>query len=147
MIKNLLVPLDGTDLGERAMRESIALARQFGASIVGFVAEPELPLPVESTNMVRYGQEIDAHAVRSDTHAHDLLAQFGALVAQAGVAFSGRHRCTDRVDEAIARAAEEIDDAMIVMITHGRGAFGGLLFGSHTKGVMSLTKVPLLVLH
>ena len=28
MIKNLLVPLDGTDLSERAMRESIELAQQ-----------------------------------------------------------------------------------------------------------------------
>ena len=33
------------------------------------------------------------------------------------------------------------------MATHGRGAFGDLLFGSHTKAVMARTKVPLLVLH
>jgi nucleotide-binding universal stress UspA family protein len=36
---------------------------------------------------------------------------------------------------------------MIVMVTHGRGAFGELLFGSHTKNVLSKSKIPLLVLH
>jgi nucleotide-binding universal stress UspA family protein len=34
-----------------------------------------------------------------------------------------------------------------VMATHGRGAFGELLFGSHTKGVMAKTRLPLFVLH
>jgi nucleotide-binding universal stress UspA family protein len=36
---------------------------------------------------------------------------------------------------------------MIVMVTHGRGPFGELLFGSRTKGVMARSKLPLLVLH
>ena len=35
---------------------------------------------------------------------------------------------------------------MIVMVTHGRGAFGELLFGSHTKNVLAKSKMPLLVL-
>jgi nucleotide-binding universal stress UspA family protein len=36
---------------------------------------------------------------------------------------------------------------MIVMVTHGRGVFGELLFGSHTKKLLARTKLPLLVLH
>ena len=36
---------------------------------------------------------------------------------------------------------------MIVMLTHGRGTFGELLFGSHTKQVLAQTSLPLLVLH
>jgi nucleotide-binding universal stress UspA family protein len=35
---------------------------------------------------------------------------------------------------------------MIVMVTHGRGVFGELLFGSHTKDVMARSKLPLLIL-
>ncbi|HRC37569.1 MAG TPA: universal stress protein, partial [Rubrivivax sp.] len=31
--------------------------------------------------------------------------------------------------------------------THGRGTFGELLFGSHTKTLMARTRLPLLVLH
>lgn len=147
MIKNLLVPLDGTDLSERAMRESIALARQLGAAITGFVAEPELPLPNMGTNMERYKRERDAHEVDADTQAHALLVQFGELAQQAGVRFTARHQMTDRVEAAIVELSEQLEDGLIVMVTHGRGPFAGLLFGSHTRNVMALTKVPLLVLH
>ncbi|MDH4062124.1 MAG: universal stress protein [Aquincola sp.] len=147
MIKNLLVPLDGTDLSERAMRESIELARQLGASITGFVAEPDVPLPHMGKNMAQYRQERDAHQVVTDTHAHALLAQFGERAQQAGVPFTARHQITDRVDAAIVDLAEQLEDGLIVMVTHGRGVFAGLLFGSHTRNVMALTKVPLLVLH
>jgi nucleotide-binding universal stress UspA family protein len=54
---------------------------------------------------------------------------------------------TDQVDSAIARAASELDCDMIVMATHGRGLFGELLFGSHTKSVLAKCTLPLLVLH
>ena len=147
MIKNLLVPLDGTELSERAMSESIALARQLGASIVGFIAEPDMPLPNMATNPRAYQRESAAHEVATDTHAHALLSNFGERAQAAGVSFSGRHQRTDAVDAAIAGVADELDAAMIVMVTHGRGAFAGLLFGSHTRKVMERTKVPLLVLH
>ncbi len=36
---------------------------------------------------------------------------------------------------------------MIIMLTHGRGTFGELLFGSNTKNVLAECKLPLLVLH
>lgn len=147
MIKNLVVPVDGSALTERAMSESIELARQLGAAIVGFVVEPDMPLPGMGTNLTQYGAEADAHQTRTDTHAHELLTGFGERAAAAGVPFSTRHERTDRVDAAIARVADEIDESMIVMVTHGRGVFGELLFGSHTKNVMALTKKPLLVLH
>jgi nucleotide-binding universal stress UspA family protein len=147
MIKTLLVPLDGTDLSERAMTQSIALARQLGAAIVGFIAEPDMPLPNMSTNPARYQREAAAHEVATDTHAHALLAAFGERAQAAGLRFSGRHLRTDAVAAAVAGVADELDDPMIVMVTHGRGAFAGLLFGSHTKQVMERTKVPLLVLH
>ncbi len=36
---------------------------------------------------------------------------------------------------------------MIVMVTHGRGALGEMLFGSHTRQISVRNKLPLLVLH
>jgi len=147
MYRNLLVPIDDSELSERAMRESIALARQLGAALVGFVAEPDMPLPNVGTQPTAYARQRDAHEQRSDTHAHDLLARFGALASEAGVAFSGRHAITDRIDESIVALAQELECDMIVMVTHGRGAFGELLFGSHTKNVLAKSQIPLLVLH
>ena len=146
MYKKLLVPVDGGDLTDRAMTQSIALARQLGASITAFVVEPDMPLPNVGTRPVAYHRQMDVHETRTDTHALDVLSQFGEMARAAGVEFSGRHARTDEVDRAITRAALDLECDMIVMATHGRGVFGELLFGSHTKNVLSKSTVPLLVL-
>ena len=146
MYKKLLVPVDGGDLTDRAMIQSIALARQLGASITAFVVEPDMPLPNVGTRPVAYHRQMDEHETRTDTHALDVLSQFGEMARAAGVEFSGRHARTDEVDRAIARAALDLECDMIVMATHGRGVFGELLFGSHTKNVLAKSTVPLLVL-
>jgi nucleotide-binding universal stress UspA family protein len=52
-----------------------------------------------------------------------------------------------RVDRAIIAKAEARGCDLIVMVTHGRGAFGEFLFGSQTKAVLAGSKLPLLVLH
>jgi nucleotide-binding universal stress UspA family protein len=46
----------------------------------------------------------------------------------------------------VATAVEHGCD-LLVMTTHGRGALSELLFGSHTKSVISRTTLPVLVLH
>ena len=71
--------------------------------------------------------------------------QFKAKTA--GVVFNGLHARTDGVDRAIIEQAEESGCGMIVMLSHGRGKLGEFLFGSHTKTMMSGSKLPLLVLH
>ena len=147
MFKRLLVPVDGGELTERAMNQSIELARQLGATIAAFVVEPDMPLPNVGTRPAEYQRQMDAHEAHTDTHALAVLSQFGERASAAGVEFSGRHERTDSVDHAIARAASELDCDMIVMATHGRGPFGELLFGSHTKSVLAKSTVPLLVLH
>jgi len=129
------------------MRAGIDLARQLGAAITGFVAEPDVPLPNAGTQPSAYARQRDAHEQRTDTHAHEVLTRFGAMAAEAGIGFTGRHALTDTVDKAIVELAGELGCDMIVMVTHGRGAFGELLFGSHTKNVLSKSKIPLLVLH
>jgi nucleotide-binding universal stress UspA family protein len=147
MYQHLLVPVDGSDLGEHAMASSLALAAKLGARITGFVAEPMAPLPHMGTNVNTYQRETDEHLERTENHARQALKRFGDRAAEAGVPFQGKFLRTDAVDEAIVAAAEEFGCDLIVMATHGRGAFAELLFGSHTKNVISRSKLPLLVLH
>jgi len=50
MVQHLLVPIDGSELSERAAEASLEFARKLGARkpcarITGFVAEPMPPLP------------------------------------------------------------------------------------------------------
>jgi nucleotide-binding universal stress UspA family protein len=147
MFKHLLIPVDGTDLAEHAMRVGIDLARQLDASITAFIAEPPPPPPPGVHGSLRYMREMELHEQATAEHAHGVLADFGRRAAAAGVPFNGVHAQADTIDSAIADTARQQGCDMIVMVTHGRGLFGEMLFGSRTKGVMARSKLPLLVLH
>jgi len=147
MFKHLLVPVDGSDLTERAIHASVELAQQLGASITGFVAEPLAPLPTPGRQLSSMRQEAAEHDAMTAAHAKEVLARFEAEAKRAGVPFTGRHAQVPRVDRAIIAAAESQGCDMIVMVTHGRGAFGEFLFGSQTKAVLAGSSLPLLVLH
>lgn len=145
--KRILVPVDGSDLTERAIVGSIALAQQLGATIIGYIAEPLPPLPTSPRTQALLRDEIDSHDAETAAHATPVLKRFAAAAAEAGVGFEGVYDQVPRVDRAIVVAAESHDCDMIVMVTHGRGAFGEFLFGSQTKAVLAGSKLPLLVLH
>ncbi|MBL8306105.1 MAG: universal stress protein [Rubrivivax sp.] len=147
MFKNILVPVDAGDLSERAMQASVALACQLGAAITGFVAEPLQPLHVDMRSPSERDAEAREHAAMTRAHADTVLKRFAAAAHEAGVPFTGFHDQVPRIDEAIIRVAEQRGCDLIVMVTHGRGAFGEFLFGSHTKAVLASSKLPLLVLH
>jgi nucleotide-binding universal stress UspA family protein len=147
MIKTLLVPVDGSELAERAMRTSIEFAQQLAGAIVGFIVEPPVPHPSRGLGAMRYLGEVEAHNAEKARHADAVLRDFGERAKAKGVPFEGAYVQTAEVDEAIASAARQRRCDMIVMVTHGRGAFGELLFGSHTKAVMARSRLPLLVVH
>ncbi len=147
MFERLLVPLDGSDISDTAVAQSVALAKQLGARLVGFVAEPTMSLPNLAVHPGTYAREADTHDTRTEAHAQALLGRLEAAANEAGVPFRGVFTRAPNVEEAIAQAATENEVDMIVMVTHGRGALGELVFGSRTKGVLSRTRLPVLVLH
>jgi nucleotide-binding universal stress UspA family protein len=147
MFKRILVPVDGSDLSDRAMDASLALARPLGATVVGFVAEPLVQLAAVARPSAVIARETEAHDRRTEAHAREVLARFEQRAHAAGVAFEGHFEQTPLVDQAIVDTAEAKHCDLIVMVTHGRGAFGEFLFGSHTKAVLARSKLPLLVLH
>ena len=147
MYRKLRVPVDGSELTQRAIEESVRLASQLGAAITGFVAEPLAPLPTPGQPQAMMRQEMVEHDAMTESHAREVLARFEAAAQAAGVPFTGHYAQVPRVDRAIISAAEAQGCDMIVMVTHGRGAFGEFLFGSQTKAVLAGSKLPLLVLH
>jgi nucleotide-binding universal stress UspA family protein len=147
MYKNLFVPVDGSELSERAMAASIALAKQLGAAITAFVAEPDVPLPSGRQQLENYDRHANAHIERTDTHARQVLTRFEVKAAEAGVPFTSLHARTDDVDTAIVDQAESSSCDMIVMVTHGRSTVGEWVYGSHTKRVLARSRLPVLVLH
>jgi nucleotide-binding universal stress UspA family protein len=147
MYQHLFVPVDGSELSERAMDSSIALAKQLGARITGFVVEPDAPLSIASGPPAAFAARLQAHDDNNVQHAAKLLGRFEDRARVAGVSFTGTHAVSGAVDQAIIDAADKSGCDMIVMVTHGRGPMGELIFGSHTKAVISRSKLPLFVLH
>ena len=92
MFKHLLVPIDGSDLTDRAMTASLEFARQLGASVTGFVAEPVAapPTPGRPPSLIR--QETLEHDAMTAAHASSLLERFAGLAKEAGVPFTGMMR-------------------------------------------------------
>jgi nucleotide-binding universal stress UspA family protein len=147
MYKRILVPVDGSELSDRAIQASVDLARQLGASITGFVAEPLLPVRVGPRQRSLVVEEALEHDAMTAAHANEVLQRFEACAREAGVEFNGYHDQVPRVGRAIIDAAEARGCDLIVMVTHGRGPFGEFLFGSQTKAVLAGSRLPLLVLH
>jgi len=147
MYRRLLVPVDGSELSERAIVASIDLARQLGAAITGFVAEPMPPLPLGPRSVQSIEDDARDHEAMTQAHAQEVLSRFERSAHEAGVSFDGYYDRVPRIDRAIIEAAESRGCDLIVMVTHGRGAFGEFLYGSQTKAVLSSSKLPLLVLH
>jgi nucleotide-binding universal stress UspA family protein len=147
MYKHLLVPVDGSPLTERAITVSLALAKQLGAAITGFIAEPLPPVPPGPRTSALHEPDASEPEGLTGAHAQAVLARFEAAAKDAGVPFKGVHDHVARIDRAIIAAAESQGCDMIVMVTHGRGAFGEFLYGSQTKAVLAGSRLPLLVLH
>ena len=73
MYEHLLVPVDGSELSERAMTHSIGLAKMLGAAITGFMAEPPLPVLVVDQAAVAYDVEtFKEHEARCEKHARSV---------------------------------------------------------------------------
>ncbi|MCB2021155.1 MAG: universal stress protein [Rhizobacter sp.] len=145
MFEHLLVPIDGSDLSQRAMDASIELARKLGARITGFIAEP-FATPPPGIGMA-YLDAVKKHDKSAFAHAEGVLSAFAARCAEAGVAFTPHATQAGQIDDAILAAAAKHGCDMIVMVTHGRSALGELMWGSHAKTLLSRSRLPLLVLH
>lgn len=121
--RSLLVPLDGSANGERALPSALGLADRIRLPLVLMHA-----LDLESVDAERATRYLDAIAA--------VLARHGA---QAGV----------RVEEGapadvILACAVELDDALVVMSTHGHTGIRRVVAGSVTAAVVVRTPVPVL---
>jgi nucleotide-binding universal stress UspA family protein len=146
MYKRLLVPIDGGELSDHAVQASIDLALQLGASITGFVAEKVSPLSAGRRRRDADEEVVGTNEAMASTQASQTLKHFEARARDAGVPFEGFHFQATRVSRAIIDAAESRGCDLILMVTHGRGAFGEFLYGSETKAVLADCKLPLLIL-
>jgi len=133
----LLIPVDGSDHAKRALRHALSLR---GGGCVAELHLLNVQEPIVDWEVRRFlrDEEIDK-MLREKAEA--ILAEAEAIVAEAGCTAS-RSVAIGDVAQVIAEQATELGCGQIVMGTHGRGAFTGLLLGSVSTKVLHLVDTP-----
>lgn len=145
MYKNILVPIDGSKLSEKASREAVGLARVTGAKVTLFHCAADFPPPVYMESAILAAQ-VTAGAFRKQAvkHAQEVLEKAAKKVA-GDVKVETLHAVSELPYDAIISAAAKVKADLIVMASHGRRGLSGFLLGSETQKVLTRSKVPVLV--
>lgn len=147
MYKNILIPTDGSELSEKAIKEGVALAKLCGAKVTGFHAYPSYHFHPDAAYVladVRTRQEL---SVLARTQADTFLDRMQAAVKAAGLDFERVVVQDDQVWKAIVDSAREKGCDAIVMAAHGRRGLSALVIGSETTKVLTHSTIPVLVCH
>jgi nucleotide-binding universal stress UspA family protein len=132
--RTILVPLDGSDLSERALPYATAVAQAAGARLV--------LLQVAIANLVTRNDPLTGQPETVDLAAAylgDVRARIGEGVTAETIEFWGEP------GPEIVRAARERGAGLIAMATHGRSGLGRWLYGSVADHVLRHAEVPVLL--
>lgn len=143
MYKNILIPTDGSDLAEKAVKSGIAFARETNAKItILTVAEPfhvfTFNTHVMEDTPAEYRKRIGEHTTKT-------LEQAAGAAKAAGVTCDTVQMEHEHPYQAIIDTARTKGCDMIMMASHGRRGLAGVMLGSETVKVLTHSKIPVLV--
>lgn len=144
MFKNILVPTDGSEQSQAAVRTAVDLAKLHGARLTGIHVIPDYHL------LIAYEGAFDPITEeRIEEEAKARAASYLAYVEEAarGAGVPCRTVCetSDHPYDAILRTAETHGCDLIVMTSHGRKGLAAVLLGSETRKVLTHARMPVLV--
>ncbi len=139
MIKRLLVPLDGSELAERALVVAGDLAESLNAVIVlARVVPPPVPGRFYAAHLLEQVQEAQAREAEAYLSSVAERLRADRLSVETKV-LSGD------IAPALVRWAAEARCELIVMGSHGLGGLGSQVFGSVAQKVLHTSSCPVLV--
>ena len=139
MYKHILIPTDGSELSEMAVRQGTMLAGSIHAKVTALTVSP----PFES--ITRTSSEEKQYRRDCVARAERYLAVVRDAADAAGVRFDQVHVTSDHPYEAIINVASRNGCDLIFMASHGRKGMSALLLGSETVKVLTHSKIPVLV--
>jgi nucleotide-binding universal stress UspA family protein len=146
MFKNILVPTDGSPLSKKAAKKAVQLAAKLGARITGFHVAPAYRINVYADYVPPNFMLPAEFKLKTRIVAQRHLEVIKKAAAGAKVQYSGYFVNSDFTADAIVKAAKTYKCDAIVMASHGRSGLGRMLLGSETNKVLSISKLPVLVL-
>jgi len=145
MYKHILIPIDGSEIAEKAVAAGIEFARDANAKVTWFTAVPEYQLPTEGELMTKHAISLEEHDKRSREKAEKILAGPAHRARAAGIACETDYSQSNRPYEAIIAAANRHGCDLVFMSSHGRKLLPALFFGSETRDVLTHSTIPTLV--
>lgn len=136
----ILVPLDGSDLAERAVSVAAALARRAAAELLLV----HVHMPISANPIHVEGLPVIDEQMRSLRRDHEQAYLAGASQRLSGVGASTA-LLDGPVAVALSEHAERSGARLIVMTTHGRGGFDRAWLGSVADELARISPVPLLL--
>lgn len=143
IIKKILVPLDGSAVGEAAVPHAAALAKTLGAGIVLYNALEPVPTWAYSAGTGVHIPQVYFEGARDSSLAY-LEGLRDRLTAE-GLTASVEVQ-DGRAADLIIEYAESRNIDLIAMSTHGRSGVGRWVFGSVTDKVLHSGDTPVLVI-
>jgi nucleotide-binding universal stress UspA family protein len=142
MYQRILVPTDGSDISQKAVKTACDLAKLSGGRLVTLSVKWPFPYSAISEMQPEPPQEyFDAQERVASERVRAAIAQAQA----AGVACSGSTVEALHPWQAIVDCAREQACDLIVMASHGRRGLTALLLGSETQRVLIHSPLPVLV--
>lgn len=145
MFKNILIPTDGSEQSQRAVRAGVELAKLHGGRVTGIHVIPDYHLLIayEGAFDPVTEERIEEEA---KTRAEAYLEFVRQTCSEADIACSTVCETSDHPYEAILKTAEANGCDLILMTSHGRKGLAAVLLGSETRKVLTHANVPVLVM-
>ena len=139
MYQHILIPTDGSERSEKAIRSGVQLAKALGAKVTGLYVIVDTMVAIGLGESQLHGRQEAIEAAE----AH--LAVIGREARQLGVPHECYHAVHQSPYEEIIKVATTKGCDLIFMSSHGRRGVAGLLLGSETMHVLTHCKIPVLV--
>lgn len=147
MYRRILVPLDGSDLAEGALRHAEAVARRFEADLLLIQVVSAIsataavdPMTASAVDAVYAAESIE----EAEQEAFDYLNRTSQRPDLKGLSVEIEVFRGSAAPE-ISRRIQKGDVDLVVMSTHGRSGLGRLVFGSVADQVLREVCAPILL--
>jgi nucleotide-binding universal stress UspA family protein len=143
MYKNVLIPTDGSELAERAVRHGIDLSKAIGAKVT--VLTVSVPFHILTIDSKMVEDTRTTYKRRMEDYAAKTLGAVASAARDAGVTCETVHVEHEHPYQAIIEIARSKGCDLIVMASHGRRGVSAIVLGSETVKVLTHSKIPVLV--
>jgi nucleotide-binding universal stress UspA family protein len=144
--KRILVPIDGSETSEMAVKEAVKIAKDFNAKLRIVHVSDEFIGYIEGLSF-----DLDQYVDSMRKHGQSILDKMKNLIVKSGIQPEIQLiEITDTpasIPEKIIEEANTWNAQLLVVGTHGRSGFSRMILGSVADALIRLTHVPILLVH